>query len=153
MISLPFFDAALILPVTSMLFIFAIVFGMLEYVGLFKNRSVNAIIGLVVGIFSASYAPFTATLQTYLPIAALLFIPLFFIAFLQKLMKKGDEEKKDLTSMVVVFTILLIVASVIGDELVNLLPAGIDRENALALLALVAIGMIFFVIHKTIKEE
>ncbi|MBI4895961.1 MAG: hypothetical protein HY832_00220 [Candidatus Aenigmarchaeota archaeon] len=136
-----------------MLFIFAIVFGMLEYVGLFKNRSVNAIIVLVVGIFSASYAPFTATLQTYLPIAALLFIPLFFIAFLQKLMKKGDEEKKDLTSMVVVFTILLIVASVIGDELVNLLPAGIDRENALALLALVAIGMIFFVIHKTIKEE
>ncbi|MBU3904581.1 MAG: hypothetical protein KJ906_00320 [Nanoarchaeota archaeon] len=131
------------------LFVFAIVFGVLELATPKKmNRSVIVIISLAITFFAISYSPFITMLWAYLPTITWFFIAMFFIAFLLELFGLRSKQpfatpEKVILSGVVLFLLLTIGWSVI-DQIPGKIPLVGDAENLLLLLGIIFIAIIFW---------
>ena len=139
-------DPAVLPVVSTFLFVFAIVFGLLSYsgVGNFSKR-INAVIALAIAIFSTLYEPLVAGLQELIPFATILLIILFFIVFIKKIVGGNNT---DAFPVIATIALLLLVLMVVGDRLAPFLPAGTDTTGALWAIGIIAVLMFFYAIYK-----
>lgn len=148
----PFLDPTLTPFFTTFIFIFAVVYGALGAAGVFKEKGVNVAIAIAFALFAASYQPLVAGLQQFLPVAAAIIVLLFFVLLIKKVFggdkKEGKANLYDSLPLVVALGIGLILLGVVWRDVAGLLPAGISPTNALWLIAVVVVLIIFLAIYR-----
>jgi hypothetical protein len=98
--------------VITFLFVLSIVFGALRISNVLRSGPASFLLSLAVAAFASMYAPFTATLWTYMPSLTWFFIIVFLIAFVFEMfgVRKGGGGGSE--AMVVNAAILLILLTV-----------------------------------------
>lgn len=132
---------AFIPQVGAFFLVFAIVLGLLTSTKLF-GRNVNAAIAVVFGLFSAIYEPFVSGAQTYLPLAAVVLVVIFFLVLVKRLV--GGGVKGDLLPFLVVIASLLIVLGAQAERVLAFLPGGFDTNNMLWVIGIVLVFILFW---------
>ena len=97
--------------IVPFLFVFAIVFGVLQVANVFKNRAVNFVIALAIGLFAISNAALVTTLHALLPNVTWFFIVLFFFVFVFELLGLRKEGKSHTESMITSGGVLFVLLS------------------------------------------
>jgi len=139
-------DPTMLPFIGAFVFVFALVFGLLSYVNRF-NKAVNLLIAAVFGLFSVLYEPLVIGLQTFLPIAAIIFAALFFFLILKEVFKRKEGDKEiDTFPMVVALGILLILLGIFWPQL-NLEFAGLNSTNVFWLLGIAVVVLIFILAY------
>ena len=150
--ALDFIDPAVIPYLSTFLFVFAVVFGLLSIAKgkddkvLFKN-SVNAIIAVVFAAFSVTYEPLVAALQQFIPLAAALLLIVFFFVFLRRLFGSKTGQHFDALPFLVVISFLLLLVGLFWDSLGLSLP-GMSSSNMMWLIGIIIVIMIFLAAYK-----
>jgi hypothetical protein len=141
-----FIDPMMAPYLSTFLFIFAVVFGLLSYakVGDFGKR-INAIIALAFALFSIFYPPLVLGLQQWLPVAVVLLIILFFILFVKKMF--ASEKSGDTFPMAIALATLLIVFAVLGDRILGYLPAGFDLDTMSWIVGIIIVILFFWTVY------
>lgn len=130
-------------------FLLAIVYGALEFSGLFKSKAVNGIISIVVAAVSISNAQAVDFINQYLPYAGILFAAFFFLGFLLKSLKLEKGAKKDWPLIMVALGLVVIIFARQGDTLRGLfdrLPVSFD--NFVIIMALLIMATLFYAAYK-----
>lgn len=128
--------------ITSFLFVFAVVYAVLVKASLLPVKGSNIIIAIVVALFASLYSPLVDVFQTFLPIAALLLVFVFFVLLFKSVI--GGKEAKDSAPMVAVLVIALMLLAVLWNDLAGFLPAPFTPDIMLWLLGIFIIIMIFY---------
>ncbi len=133
--------------IVPFLFVFAIIFGLLELASPIKNKGVNVVITFVIAYFATSYGPFATILWSYLPSITWFFIIMFFLAFGMEIFgvrgKKGTKvETLALTGAV--FFILMAVGWIMAEQFPVELPVIGGTDNLILLLGILFILMLFW---------
>lgn len=148
---IPMFPISLdtIAYVTSFLFVFAIVYGLLIAIKIIESKQACAIIAIVIGFFSVVYSPFVMLLQSILPIGSLMLVILFFIAFIVKFIGISGKKagRKDALPIVVTLAILLLLLGIFWPTIGNYIPFSIGVENVLWIVGIIIIAMIFYAVY------
>ena len=142
--------------ITSFLFIFAIIYALLIFTGIFAaTRRAAALISIVIAFFSVMYSPLVLFLQGLLPIASLLLVFLFFIVFIKKLFIREGAGITDTLPMAVVLAISLLLVGVFWNSMAVSLPAPLTPDTMLWLIGIFIIILIFFAVyaHNPPKQE
>jgi len=118
-------------------FVFAIVYGSLEVSNVFKNNAVKAVISLVLAFFAITNADVIELINQVFPYAVILFIALFFIGFVLKLV--GGQGSKDYSLIIIVVGLILILLASQGDlvELMNSVNSDIISYVGLGLILII----------------
>ena len=148
------FDPAILPVVSAFLFVFALVFGVLNYVkGKDKepmfSKKVNAILALAIAAFSVMYEPLVEGLMAYLPIAAVILIVLFFIMFLKNAFGGKDDNKGTPFPTIVSLAILLLLLGISYTSLTPYIPSELDPSNVFWGIGVLVAIMFFWMIYKT----
>lgn len=144
-------DPAMLPFVSTFLFVFALIFGLLSYskIGEFDKR-VNALLALAIAGFSVMYEPLVLGLQQYMPIAAALLIIVFFFALLKKIFgKKEGDTAGDTVPLIITLAVLLLLMVAFGQSLTSFLPAGTDPQSVLWAVGIIIAVLFFWLIYKT----
>jgi hypothetical protein len=128
--------------ITSFLFVFAIVFGLLSQMNILGSKNVNAIIAIVFAVVSVAYAPFVTFLYSILPIAAVFLVIVFFFIFVKKLFSGGQQGSMIVPA--VILAVSLVLLGVLWSDISKLVPVGIRPDDVLWAIGLFAIVMIFY---------
>ena len=136
-------DPSLLPFIGAFVLIFALVFGLLSYANKF-NRAVNLMIAGVFGLFSVLYEPLVTGLQTLLPIAAIIFVILFFVIILKAVL--GEGKVIDTFPMVAALGILLILLGIFWPSL-GFEFAGLNSTNVFWLLGITLVVLIFILAY------
>jgi len=130
-------------------FTFAVVFGVLNLTRVF-SRGVSVLVSFALAFFAISYPPFVNLLWTYIPGMIWIFIILFFIGFIFKMI--GFEPKKheieNLPSVAITLLLLLSVGGLVMKFLPGEIPLIGRQENLLFLLGLLFILLMIFLIFR-----
>ncbi len=142
----------LIFYILPALLVFAITFGALETAGLFKNRRLNGLIGLIVAGFSLTSEQVIAYVWQVMPWAALLFIVVFFFGFLKSIFAAKEGKKPDylLIAIIAMLGLLLIYNQ---PAILSWLPSfGLASGDVVLIIALIIIFVIFYVAYSASKK-
>lgn len=133
--------------ITSFLFIFAIIYALLIFTGIFAaTRRAAALISIVIAFFAVMYSPLVSFLQGLLPIASILLVFLFFIVFIKKLfIKEGIEV--DALPLAVLLAVSLSLVGVFWNSIAVSLPAPFTSDTMLWLIGIFIIILIFFAVY------
>ena len=135
--------------------VFAIVYGALEVSGVFKkNKSVNAIIALVLGALAVTSEQVVALTFTFMPYAAILFIIVFFLGFILTPFREKEEEK-DFSLMAIIFVLIILFLASQGQQMIiDMFPAlATSGENIFTLAGLLLVIVIIFAAYQHSKKE
>ncbi|MBI2075994.1 MAG: hypothetical protein HYT72_01960 [Candidatus Aenigmarchaeota archaeon] len=138
---LPFADTSFI---AAFLFIFAIVYALLDKAKVIEIKGANVAIAAVMGFFAASFAPLTQVLQSILPAAAIILVIVFFLYLGKKLV--GGEQ--DTLPTLAVLSISLILLAVLWSRIAPMVPLPIDPNNMLWIIGVVIAVLIFAVAYR-----
>jgi hypothetical protein len=141
--------------VLPFVFILAIVYGALDVAGTFKKKSVNIIIAVVVAAFAIINTDVIAFIIAIMPLAAMLFIAIFFIKFVLSMFKVKRGEERDYTLIIVILGLLAVFMLSHGTELVeDWLPGGfpITEENLILIIGIILIIAIIMVAYRSKGE-
>lgn len=145
-----FIDPSLVPLLSTFLFVFAVVFGLLTMKrkgdGLF-NEKVNAIIALVFAAFSASYEPLVSGLQQFIPLASVALIGLFLLVFLKRAIE-GKDSGKDKLPFMFVIAVLLASLAFLWDA-IGFSAFGLSSSNMLWIIGIVLVIIIIYAAYKT----
>ncbi|MFC2143758.1 hypothetical protein ACFLQO_00120 [Candidatus Aenigmatarchaeota archaeon] len=136
------------------LFVLAVVYGGLDFSGVFNKNSVKGIISLAIALFALTYVPVLDFIYGILPYAVVLLIFLFFLAFLNNLVsgggKTGGEKKpfKDWSLLMIVIVLVLLFMSSYGEDLVGEFLPSMPIENLMYGVGLVLILLIFYAVYR-----
>jgi|SRR3989338_4379453 len=149
MATITLIDPATVPYVSTFLFVFALIFGLLSYskVGDF-NKRVNAMLALAIAGFSVLYEPLVLTLGQYIPIAASILIIVFFMALVKKILD-GKEGSKDKFPLIVVIAILFLLLIAFADVFLAFLPGNFDSSVVLWGVGIVFVLLFFWLVYKT----
>ncbi len=152
------FDLTILPVVSAFLFVFALIFGLLSYVktedkdkhkSTMFSKKVNAILALAIAAFAVMYEPLVVGLMTYLPIAAVIFIILFFIMFLKNALGSKENTSKTPFPTIVSLAILLLLLGISYSNLTPYIPAELDPSNVFWGIGVLVAIMFFWMIYKT----
>ncbi len=134
------------------IFIFAIVFGSLQLVNVFKNKAVNAIIALALAFFTTLAPGFSSLLLSQFGNIATFFIVVFFISFILKIFgfkrsQSPEDYQEALAIQGVILFILLSVSYLFVDQIPTLPIIG-TGQNLLLTVAVIFILAIFWAAFK-----
>ncbi len=140
---------------TTFIFVFALIYGLLDLVarkkgGFFPKRS-NILIALAFALISIAYTPVISFIWSLLPIASVILIVLFFVAFVIKIFESDQQKKTDYKPMMVVMVLLLIVIGSSWDKISAMIPFGMSSDM-LWLIGLVVVGLLFYGAYKSGEE-
>jgi divalent metal cation (Fe/Co/Zn/Cd) transporter len=143
------FDSSMIPFVSTFLFVFAVVYGLLSVAKIIKGPRVNAVIAFAIAGLSATQQVLVDAMQTImLPFAAVLVV-LFIIVLIKKIIFGDDKgKKKDIFPIVVTLALLLIVVGVFWNSIAAYLPAGMDSTTVLWIVGIVIVIAIFVGVYK-----
>jgi hypothetical protein len=146
---LTFIDAMYVPYIAAFLFVFAIIFGVLNYAKVLGfSRNVNAAVAAVIAFFATAYEPFVMGMQEYMPIIAAIFVVIFFVLFLKKIFGKDDKSKpRDSLPIALALAILLLVIGIFWDRISQYIPLEFDASNALWIIGLIIIVAIFWIAY------
>jgi hypothetical protein len=154
-----FLNPATMAQVSTFLFVFGTVFGLMTYSKLLEfDKRVNALISLAIAFFAMVYEPLVVNLTTYMPIAAGIIAVLFFVMLIKKVLggdkKEGaGKQERDTLPIIVALGIMLILLAVFSDMLIPLLPSGISADSVLWGAGILVVILFFWFIHKTKNES
>jgi len=134
------------------IFVFAIVFGSLQLVNVFRNRAVNAIIALALAFFATLAPGFSSLLLSQFGNIATFFIVVFFISFILKIFgfKKSQslaEYQEALAIQGVILFVMLAVSYMFVDQIPTLPIIG-TGQNLLLAVAVIFVLAIFWAAFK-----
>ncbi len=130
-------------------FILAVVFGSLEFSGIFKSKGVKFIIAIAIAAFGITNAGFVESVNLYMPYAAGFFIVLFFVGYIVKFFKVEKGKERDWMLMIIVVgLILILLISLQGnfEQYFKNLP--INYENFLIMMAVILFAVALFAAYK-----
>lgn len=128
-------------------FILAIVYGALEFGGVFKNKGVKFIISIAIAAISITNQQVIELLNIYMPYAGAFFIVVFFIGFIHKAFIQKTE--KDYKLIIIVLGLALIVFGRNQDLFRNLLGSlPISYDNFLIIAAVIIMIVLFHAAYK-----
>ena len=133
------------------LFVFAVVFGLLEITHVFKNRAVEAVIAIALALFAASQAAFTRLLLSWLPSIISFFVIIFFIAFVFELvgLRKAHTKHPEKAGLLgIAIVILFAVGGLVLTQFSIELPVIGGPQNILFALGLIFIVALFWIAFK-----
>lgn len=137
------------------LFVLAVVYGALDFSDVFKKNSVKGIISLAIALFALTSQFVIDFIYGVLPYAVILFIVVFFLAFLSKLVggrKKGGEGgERDWSLIIIVVILVLIFLASQGTDLVSTFLPSMPVENLMYGIGLVLILLIFYAVYQAQK--
>lgn len=151
--------------VTVFLFVFAIIYALLIFTGIFAAaKRAAALISLVIAFFSAIYSPLVLFMQEIVPIASLVLVFLLFVALIKKLftgegktMKhtqpRDDMTMQDTLPLVIVLAICLLLVGVFWNSIAVSLPAPLTPDAMLWIIGIFIIILIFFAVYAYGEEE
>ena len=87
------------------LFAFAITFGALESSKVFKDKRINGVIALVIAFLAVTSDAVVTFIYSVVPYAAILFIVVFFLAFILSPLRSKEEKKPDFTLALAILTL------------------------------------------------
>ena len=141
---------------TSFVFMFAVVFALLVYSGMFGKKNKEGavverapkgpimVISAVIAFVSAIYTPFAAFLQQIIPIASILLVIIFFLVFMQQIIKK--EGKGDpWPAMVGMAAFLLVLGAAWPSVQSYLTSTGLSPETILWAIGITVVLLIFYI--------
>src|SRR3989338_434239 len=143
-------DPATVPYVSTFLFVFALIFGLLSYskIGDF-NKRINALLALAIAGFSVLYESLVLTLGQYIPIAASVLIIVFFLALIKKIFDGKEGSKKDYFPLIVVIAILFLLLIAFADVFLAFLPGNFDSSVVLWGIGLVFVLLFFWLVYKS----
>lgn len=130
------------------LFVLAVVYGALEVSDIFKNRGVKGIIAIVVALFAVTNEQLVEFIYLVLPYAAVLFIVVFFLAFIVSIFKGRGREggrKVNFTLLAVAIALVLLFLAGQGESLDFL---NIGDSNLIAIIGFILIVLIFYAAYR-----
>lgn len=132
------------------LFVFAVIFGVLELTLRSWSTPVKAVIALALAFFSISYQPFTSFLWAQMGNITFFFIFMFFLAFMIEIVGLKKTEKPD--EQMIITAVVLLLLLTIGWMLIDIIPFDIpifeNAEDLLLLIGIIVIVTIFFAAYK-----
>jgi hypothetical protein len=156
--AISFLPADTVPYVSTFLFVFAVVFGLLSYAKVFvkddkPDRRINGAIALAIALFSIAYPPLVKGLTLYMPLAIAVLIPLFFIVFVKKVIEEDKgKQATDTFPLIVSLIILGMLVYVFEDQIRLLVPLGID-PSAFIWLGGITVSLLFFwLVYKSKKD-
>ncbi len=136
------------------LFVLAVVYGALDYANVFKKNSVKGLVSLAIAFFALTSQFVIDFIYGVLPYAVILFVVVFFLAFIARLVGgKGKERKIDWSLAMIVIILLLIFLASYGEDLVTSFLPSMPVENFMYAVGLVLILLIFYAVYKNWGEE
>jgi hypothetical protein len=139
------------------LFVLAVVYGALDFSGVFKKNSVNSLVALVIALFALTYQPLTDLIYGILPYAVILFLAVFFLAFLAKLFKGAgggkDGRKIDWSLAMIVIVLVLIFLATQGEDMVSGLLPSLPVESFMTVIGLLLMALIFYAVYRQWGKE
>ena len=134
---------------TSFLFVFAIVFGLLSIMKrgtegkkeVFFPKNVNIIIALVFGFIAASYQPFVVFVQEIIPAATIILVVVFFFIFLKEIITPKKE--RDTTPLIVSLGIFLLLIGSFWNK-VSIHLKFISSTDLLWMIGIVVVAIMFY---------
>ena len=147
---------------TSFVFMFAVIFALLVYSGMFARKEKGVVVGhapkgplvaiaAVVAVVASLYQPFVTFLQQVIPIASIFLVVVFFLIFVKQLIKK--EGKGDPWPAMVGMAAFLIVLGVAWPTVQTYIGfTGISPDVMLWAIGIVVILLIFYMAYSA-KEE
>jgi hypothetical protein len=140
--------------VASFMFVFAVVFGVLNYAKILGfSKQVNAVVAIVIGAFSVVYEPFVLGMEQYIPYAAALFVVIFFILVIKKAFAGGKDEKFDALPIIVSLVIMLVLLGIFWEQLSYFVPANVDPMNVLWAIGIIVRVGIFWAVYRQPAEK
>lgn len=131
------------------LFVLAVVYGALDYANVFKKNSVKGLVSLAIAFFALTSQFVIDFIYGVLPYAVILFVVVFFLAFIARLVGgKGKERKIDWSLAMIVIILLLIFLASYGEDLVTSFLPSMPVENFMYAVGLVLILLIFYAVYK-----
>jgi hypothetical protein len=103
------------------LFIFAVVFGVLNLTNVFKNKSVNAVVSFALAAFAATNTTVVGSIREFFPYAVGFFVILFFFAFTLRLFGLKPAQSFQQEGMIVGAGVLVLLL-VVGYQVYELYP-------------------------------
>ncbi|MBU0530254.1 MAG: hypothetical protein ABIH52_01335 [Candidatus Aenigmatarchaeota archaeon] len=137
----------LILP---FFFVFAIVYGSLEVSSVFKNNAVKAVIALVLAFFTITNQEVISFINETFPYIIILFVVVFFLGFIFKLVKGKGEGEKDYVLLIIIVALVLLFLSSQGD-LIGLMES--VNSEIMSYIGLGLILVIFYAAYEQMKKE
>ena len=157
--AITFLDPTIMPYVASYLFVYALVFGLMSYVktedkdkhkSTMFNKKVNALLALAIAAFAVMYEPLVEGLMTYLPIASIVFILLFFVMFIKNALGgKKDYKPHNPFPTIVALAIMLVLLGISYTNLTPYIPNGIDPSNVFWGIGILVAVLFFWMIYKT----
>ena len=141
----------------SFLFVFAVIFGVLELVnkrqkGGFFPRKVNILIAITFGLVAMAYEPLLSFIWSIIPLATVILVVLFFIAFLGELFKQSEE--KEFTVIIIVLGILLLIMGALWDKIAKILPFQfMNQSDLLWIIGIIIVLLMFYAAYMSQKES
>jgi hypothetical protein len=131
------------------IFVLAVVYGALDFANVFRKNSAKGLVSLAIAFFALTSEPVTEFIYGILPYAVILFVVVFFLAFIVKLLKgKGGERKTDWTLAMIVIVLVLIFLASQGEDLVTEFLPSMPVENFMYAVGLILILLIFYAVYK-----
>lgn len=136
----------------SFLFVFAVVFGVIDLSGIFKkNRIVTAVIALSMAAFATGYVPFMNILWDLLPKLVWFFIAIFIVAFVIKIfrVKNGTDPGTSLLFTGIILMILLTAGFYILEKTPKIsIPVVGSGDNLFFLVGFIAFLLLLWFTYK-----
>jgi len=143
---------------TAFVFVFAVVFALLVYSGVFARKDKTApkaplaAIAAVVAIVSAMYEPFVMFMQQFLPLASIALVVLFFFVFVQQLVKK--QGKGDPWPAMIGLALFLLVIGMLWERIqISLGISAVSPDTVLWIMGIAAVILIFFLAYSTTQKQ
>ncbi len=136
------------------LFVLAVVYGALDYSNVFKKNSVKGLVSLAIAFFALTSQFVIDFIYGVLPYAVILFVVVFFLAFIARLVGgKGKERKIDWSLAMIVIILLLIFLASYGEDLVITFLPSVNVTEFMYAVGLILILLIFYAVYKNWGEE
>lgn len=140
--------------VIPFIFVLAVVYGALDYSGVFKKNSVKALVSLAIAFFALTSDFVTGFIYDILPYAVILFIIVFFLAFLARLLGGREGKRKiDWSLALIVMILLSIFLAAYGQDIVSAFLPSIPVTEFMYAVGLVIILLIFYAVYKNWSAE
>lgn len=117
MLSIPYLPEA-----ATFLFVFALVFGLLSKAGTFKDKKINGILAVVIGLFSLTSAELVSIMGRFMPLAAGILVLLAVVMFIKDAFGSKDKDGGDMLPKIVVLATGLVLLGLFWDSIATYIP-------------------------------
>ncbi len=137
-------------------FVFAIVYGGMEFAAVIRNKKVSLIISLCFAFFAITNQAVINFINQVLPYAAVFFVIVFFIGFIKKPFKRKEGEGANPVLLIIVLGLILLLFVQFGSDsspFYNTIQGSIlGNESLIMIIGFVIVVVMFYYAFFKIKN-